>query len=213
MNYRRLLNLYHEFKKKLEEQHTLYLDSTIGFKFINARLGSIQKLSKDLFDGHEYGEASFQDTCLISYEALCGEDLVVQSTIPLMRQGEVKKRTKENGNNYWLIGFQCIVSMYSYWEVYLRNEIANALGKEKNEIKHPIWGDMRWLRHSVIHHDCIAKPEIVKCEIIKWYKPGDQIRLSFQQMNSIFKLLAFYRNELHKLSLPSKTGIQVHRER
>jgi hypothetical protein len=218
MNYKRFLELFWEFNNFIVTLHTLYLDTIAGFKILHHQVKNYQnKIKSFLGDCEEAGE-EFQDKCSIDYKMLCEEDFNVVSMWPTMKQGEVKKRTAKNGTNYILMARQCVVSAYTYWEVYLRKEIGIALGiiepkiKDKEEIqrilnkyvKSDFWGDMKRLRHAILHKNGIADSDISKCKILKWFEPGQPIDLDFDKMRFIFLQMGHYRNYIHSLSLPPR---------
>lgn len=211
MNYRRLHKLFEELTEKIIDQHTLYLDSIVGYESIHKTIIHKQNLVKEFLDGHEYGEEEFQDTCATTYKSLFGRDYTVMSLSPVMKQGDVKKRTKENGRNYLLLGSQCVVAMYAYWEGYLRKEIANAMNKKPEEIKNDVWGDIRFLRNAIVHNNGVATSDMKGCKILKWFKTGEKIELDYEKMRAIFMLLAAYRNHLHELSFPPSRGFIIPR--
>jgi hypothetical protein len=76
------------------------------------------------------------------------------------------------------------VSAYAYWEEYLRIEVGKAMGvlpptARANEAtrkilnKHVVsdfWGDMRYIRNSIVHSNGIANDEVKKCRVLKWFK-------------------------------------------
>ena len=171
---------------------------------------------KKILGEHEYANTEFQDTCSMAYEDLCKKDFIPVAMSYPMKQGSIKKRICENGQNYVLLGNLCVVSAYSYWEEYLRIEIGIATGilkkgsknsKETRKIlnqyvKSDFWGDMKHLRHSIVHNDGIANSDISKCKIINWFKPGQKINLNYDRMRKIFLLIGQFRNALHSMSLP-----------
>lgn len=223
MDYLRFRDLFHEFARRLEEQHTFYLDSVVGFSVLHERILAKQDEVKRFLGDHELANDEFLDTCSTMYRQLCGKDFSPVSLSPVMKQGDIKERNKEDGRNYFLLGANCVVSLYSYWEEYLRVEVGIAMGvlpkgstnTEETRVvlnQHvvsDIWGDIRLLRNSIVHKDSIASSEITRCKIIKCFLPGQHIELDFKKMRAIFMLLAIYRNELDKLSRPPRKGIRL----
>ena len=223
MDYLRLRVLFHEFSKKLEEQHTYYLDSVVGFSVLHKRVSAEQLLAKEFLSNSELTNDDFLDTCSTIYSELSDKDVTPVSLSPVMKQGEVKTRTKENGSNYFLLGANCLVSLYGYWEEYLRVEIGIAMGVLEKGSKNcektrsilskhvisNIWGDIRYLRHSILHNNSIANKDVVRCKILKYFSPGDSIKLDFNKMQAIFLFLAEYRNEIHRMSFPPSEGIKI----
>lgn len=223
MNYRRFLQLFEEFAATLEEQHTYYLDSIIGFSVLHERMVAQQLDLKKILGDHELASEEFLDTCSTLYKQLSNQDFMPMSLSPVMKQGQVKARNKENGRNSLILGANCVVALYSYWEEYLRVEIGIAKGvldkgATNNEnsrdvlnqhVVYDIWGDMRHLRNSIVHTNGVAYSKITGCKIIRCFNPGDKIELDYEKMRAIFMLLAHFRNELNSLSFPPRKGIRL----
>lgn len=217
MNYIRFLELYEEFDKFVVSLHALYLDSVAGFNILHRWLLEHRNQMKSVLGESELSSDESQDNSLIDYKRLCGEEFNLESTEPFMTQGEVKERTAHNGTNYILMGRLCVVQAYTYWENYLRKEMAIAFGvfdpkrhtkkKEIDEILRKyvpddFWGDMGRLRRTVIHNKGIVTDAFGKMKLLTWFKPGDPVNLDFDKMKFIFEQMADFRNCLAMLSLP-----------
>ena len=118
--------------------------------------------------------------------------------------GELKKRNDPKGGNCWLLGNTCIVMLYSYWEHYFRTAITEAMGLTEN-LEHPLWGDLRLFRHSILHNKGKALPDIKNAEILCWYQPGDMIFIDQKKFRDIIFRLLCFSNWIHKESLPKHT--------
>ncbi len=223
MNYRRFRDLFHEFAAKLEEQHTYYLESIIGFRVLHERIKAKQLNTKELLKDKEIGSEAFQDTCSTMYRELSNMDVAPMSLSPVLKQRDVKERNKDNGLNSLILGANCIVALYSYWEEYLRIEVGIAkgvldVGASNNEqtrgilnkqVVYDIWGDLRHLRNSIVHNNGLANSKITGCKIIKCFNPGDKIELDYEKMRAIFMLLADFRNKLNSLSIAPRESIRL----
>ena len=88
----------------------------------------------------------------------------------------------------------CVLIIYQYWEDYFRGEIAKQLGVKKDDILSDIMGDLRLLRHSIVHHGGIALKEIENCEVIKWFREGDEI---FINENKLKQIIFIIKNSIH----------------
>ncbi len=219
----RLLELFWQFASKLEELHTLYLDSLVGYSILHERLNSHQEAVRAVIGDHAYATKEFQDTCSIVYNSLSNRDFTPVSMSPVMKQGEMRERVEDNGRNTLLLGNQCLISAYAYWEEYLRVEIGKAIGvlsqdakadKEARKIlnehvKSDLWGDIRYIRNSLVHNNGVANSMVSKCRLIKWFSPGQRIELNHERMRGIFLAMGEYRNELHKMSLPPPRKLRV----
>ena len=157
MNHRRFLELFWDFARHIEALHTLYLDSLVGYSILHERLQGHQESVRELLGDHEYATEEFQDTCLMSYKHISNCDYRPVSMSPVMKQGDMKQRLTDNGQNALLLAQQCVVTAYAYWEEYLRVEVGKAMGvlpstARANEAprkllnKHVVsdfWGDRR----------------------------------------------------------------------
>ena len=223
MNYLKFRELFHEYAAKLEEQHTYYLDSVLGFSVLHERMMSKQLDVMKFLGEQELANEEFLDTCSTLYKELGGKDLTPMALSPVMKQGQVKSRNKENGSNTLILGANCVVSLFSYWEEYLRIQIGIAKGvldadavnnaDTRNilnqHVTYDIWGDLRHLRNSIVHNNGIAYSKMTGCKIVRCFSPGDRVELDFEKMRAIFLLLADFRNELSSLSLPPRKGIRL----
>lgn len=102
-----------------------------------------------------------------------------------MSSDDLKARNSEGGINFFFIANACLVAIYQYWEDHYRRSIAHCFKRQKNEIKAPIFGDLRILRISIIHNNRKAIPEIKDCEILKWFNEGDLIQLSREKFDQM----------------------------
>ncbi len=112
--------------------------------------------------------------------------------------GEYKKRNSPRGLNHRVIGNMCIIVIYQYWEDYFRPEVARNLGKEKDDISSDIMGDLRYLRHSIIHHESIALKEVENCKLLRWYKEGDEIFIDEDKFKNIVSYINVFIETLRQ---------------
>lgn len=218
MNHPRFNELFWEFSKYIEDAHALYLDSVVGYELLHRSLDRRQEEIRSILGNHEYAKMEFQDTCSIAYESLGGGDHRIVSTSPAMKQGDLRARVEADGENTKILGNMLVVSAYAYWEEYLRIEIGKAKGvlspEAKNseeareilnkEVVSDFWGDIKYLRHSIVHSRGIANSDMAKCKVIKWFKPGDKIVLGYQMVQEIFHNMGAYRNEIHGMQFPPR---------
>jgi len=165
-----------EFEAVVDHIYGVYLDATIGFQ--KAREWHIRgqhELLNTLMKSHpELANIKYLDSQNFVYGK--GKPSDTDSVVlHKCTQKEFKDRNDEGGTNFKFIGNMALVSLYQYWENYYREKIAEQLELDKNDLKAPIMGDIRLIRHSVIHHSGIALKDIEKCEVLTWYKEGDSI--------------------------------------
>ena len=215
VNYKRIHQLSDEFTNVWQRLQALYLDAAAGFALIRGHVEQEQSTSRAYVQGSELGSEEFQDTCMFTYDKIFSNSFCT-SGIHRAKQGEVKARNTLDGTNFIVLGQLCLVSFYDFWNEYLRREYVIAKGKldpneTDNEVvkravsehaSHDLWGDIRYLRQSIVHHQGIAVPEVAKCRLIKWFQPGDSIALNPDRMRRLFLALLRFRNELFKEQFP-----------
>jgi hypothetical protein len=74
----------------------------------------------------------------------------------------------------------------------------------RKHASHDLWGDLSYLRTSIVHKQGIATSSVAKCKLIKWFQPGDLIALTPDHMRAIFLALLTYRNELFREQFPEQ---------
>jgi len=90
------------------------------------------------------------------------------------RVSELVNQTVLNGPADTRLGHQWIVTFYAHWEEDIRPRLATAHGCGKDDIKLPLLGDLRWLRHCVVHRKGISRGF---GEVLQWFGPGEGISL------------------------------------
>ncbi len=215
VDYRRLHELSEEFTQVWKRLQAFYLDAVAGFTFVRNNVESEQARARSNVSGSDFDTEEFQNTRMFTYSEIFAEDFCT-SGIHRATQGEVKARNAPGGVNFTTLGQLCIVAFYDFWSDYLRREYVIAKGhldrdepkKEvvderlKEHASHNLWGDIRYLRTSIVHKQGIAISDVAKCKLIKWFKPGDPIVVTPERMRAIFLGLLTYRNELFREQFP-----------
>ena len=175
-----------EFESTVDAIYGVYLDSTTGFDEICRRHERQQQDTlRWLKDTHpELATVQYLDSTSFIYGK---GDPRTPEAVELHRctQAQYRTRNSKGGLNYLFIANMALVAIYQYWEDHFRSEIAAQLGLSKNELKEPVMGDLRRVRHSVVHHAGVALPEIDECEVLKWFHPGDLIYLDAEKFETV----------------------------
>lgn len=215
VDYAKLHELYERFMSHWKRLHSFYLDAAAGFSYVLAHVESEQAKARSFVQGSQLDSQEFQDTRQFSYEDIFSDSFCA-SAIHGATQGEVRARNAAGGANFTTLGQLCLISFYDFWEDFLRSEYAIAKGhldrnerdqkaKEKclrDHVSHDLWGDLYYLRTSIVHNLGIATSDVKKCKLIKWFEPGEPIALPPERMRTIFLALYQYGNELFKEHLP-----------
>jgi hypothetical protein len=105
------------------------------------------------------------------------------------RLSEAIRQVQDDGPVEALLGRQWIVSVYALWEDEYRPRLAKARGREKDEEKYPLPGDLRLLRNDVVHHRGIATADNTgRCEVLSWFQPGEPIRVDGRHFDQFLQL-------------------------
>lgn len=223
MDHKRIRELFQEYSSMVEKWSTFYLDSIAGYSLLYKNLNDKQNDLKKFFEEEEFISLEFQNQCSILYKDISNTDLSPISLSPVMKQGDVKKRVVNDGFDTLLLGNQCIVLAYSYWEEYLRFELGKALGvlsanakpgKASDQILKlhvscDFWGDIKLIRESIVHCNGMASSDISKCKVFKWFSHNQPIELTYERMKFIFLFMGYFRNYVFKLSIPPRTPLIV----
>lgn len=89
--------------------------------------------------------------------------------------------TTRGGRMYVQIGQQWVVATYSRWEDHFRPRLASHLGIKSTELQLPIFGDLRRLRHDVVHNLGFASGKnSAKRQVLPPLSPGQVIRVGHE---------------------------------
>ena len=225
VNYRRLAELANEFKSRWTALQAFYIDAAVGFGMIKQSVEDQQNQDRSFVRGTDMDSEAAQDSRIFSHDCIFSGDFCT-SAIHKATQGDAKSRNAANGSNFALLGQLCLVSFYDYWNEYLRREyvIAKgflALGSDgataqaamRQHAKFALWGDIRYYRQAVVHNGAKADSDFSKCEVLRWFKPGQTICLTPQHVRQLFLALLLFHNQLfdeqfptHRLQVPPQSG-------
>jgi len=175
----------------------VYLDSTLGFKLLNKYIQKIQRESIRLIGP----EATIEK--LDKAEFIYGRGSPPQykdpsnpNSLHKTTQGVLKERNKESGINFKTIGNLSIVQIYQFWENNYRDKIAQAMNLKRDELKSDIFGELRCLRESILHHSSFALPNVEKKVKVVKFKGGEEIFLKKNDVRKIVNTVKIYLNTL-----------------
>jgi hypothetical protein len=203
-------NVIDDFIRIIDSIYGVFLDGCRGFEtsldsFKVAQFNSIEKnkrLSKENEGNrnkvYNLSIEDFDDSCFIYARGKHGEP-DYKRVHYRKTQAEFKQRNSPNGHNYKFIGNMTLISIYAYWEHSCRNQIAKHLNVEISDVKSDIFGDLRWIRHSILHHKGIALPEVERCKIFKWFKENDEIFIDGDHIEEIVIAISKAKNNLYKI--------------
>jgi hypothetical protein len=177
-----------EFEVVLNSIAGLFVDSQDAFALLQAKVES-EAEGKDWDSPIYYGDGPMGAAKYVPHTTTIADRIA---------------RNADCGENATFVGNIALVTIYSYGEDHYRAQIAHARAVTKDEIKSDVMGDIRQLRHSILHNRGLATKEVAACKVLKWFSEGDEIFLS-QQM--FLQMISYIRADLYQLrSNPSLRG-------
>jgi hypothetical protein len=86
------------------------------------------------------------------------------------------------------LGQQWAVFVYAEWEHSFRHRLAAAWHRPVEQIQIDAFGDLRRIRHDIVHHRGVAsKQQAGKCVQFRWFAPGDRIVIEAQHIAEFMK--------------------------
>ena len=103
--------------------------------------------------------------------------------VAFWKRSELLRQIELDGPAYQELARQWVVSLYATWDESLRPRYAAALGVTTDEVRIPAFGDLRRIRHDIVHNAGVASVRYsANCEVLQWFEGGDEISLSTQQL-------------------------------
>ena len=196
----------HDFQNFLRAQKGAYSDACAGYRrneiTIRRQVARVLKQT-----GRKIGDKGIPSIVTTSVEDPTAPDAIIQ-TIRLSQ--DYIEANGRAGSNEQQLCRAIIVFIFTYWDDVTRYLCAQALGVEKGELKLPIAGDLRILRHAILHdRGAVPAPAHGKLEVLAGlFAPGADIIFTHAKMHEIFRLidkhLALFT--LEKLEIPEPPG-------
>lgn len=182
-----------EFQSLVDKIYGVYMDSTEGFHLVRRKTIASEEqaqeyITKALISRPEYAHYTLAPSDeMTHWYSRPGKERHKGRSPHLHRctLAKLKARNQPQGDNFRFVANMCLVTIYQYWDDYYRGTLAEALGCSPDSIKVPVFGDLRRLRRSIIHNRGIAIPEVRRCEVFRWFQPGEEIFLDRDRFEEI----------------------------
>ncbi|WP_281223601.1 hypothetical protein [Photobacterium sanguinicancri] len=89
-------------------------------------------------------------------------------------------KCKENGGFSNEIRKSLLCTMYSLWDELYRHRVAEASGMDAKDLVCPLMGDLRKIRHCVIHHKSIIPETGISFEVLDWQLPPGKLEITYE---------------------------------
>lgn len=137
-----------QFVAETNAAYGLYLDALMGFTALADLVVRNQKATGSKDDSQFfYGQGPPTDPKNV---------LLHQTT-----QGALKQRVQRGGRHYFLMGRWLIVLVYELWEAGYRTPFAQAAGIDRGTLFVSVFGDLRRLRHDILHRKGVLNGDTV----------------------------------------------------
>ena len=176
----------------VDELYGHYLDSTMGFVANHKRM----------VEGQERARAEVpQQTDLDSLDFFYGHGNPNDPSNRLLHrttQGDFKRRNAKGGRNHMRAAQLLVALLYSFWEHEYRPRLAASLGlADADELKIPLFGDIRALRRDVIHHHgVVTKETAAKLSVLAGFHEGKEITLTEGDVEALIRSIKAAMDEL-----------------
>ena len=149
-----VLRIAAEFNAEINAAYGLYLDALAGFSALTNMIDKAQRDSGATDDSaffYSHGDPGHPSNVLLH-----------QTT-----QGILKTRIQTGGRHYFLLARFVILLLYELWETGYRTPLATAAEIPRERLLVSIFGDLRLLRHEILHNKgCLSAASLGKLEIL-----------------------------------------------
>ena len=188
-----------KFKFAVDDIYAVYLDAFRGFsvnrqQLLDMQTESLKRLSNT---NPENANMEYLDQTPLVHAKEVGTP-PSRSVLLVTSQGQFKDRNSEQGKNYETLGNLCLVAIYSLWEETYRIQIARLLGISKDDIRYPVMGDIRLLRHAVVHNQSIVDSDKSRFQKLKFFERGQKVTLSFEHFEVLYTQVVLGLEELFR---------------
>jgi hypothetical protein len=112
-----------------------------------------------------------------------GDPNVEMRPYALFKTSQLPALLARDGNVERLLGQQWAVFVFAEWEHVIRPRLAAARGCVVNEVQASVFGDLRLIRHDILHHAGVASSALVRRrELLRWFDAGQPIMIRGQHI-------------------------------
>ncbi|MEI7827949.1 MAG: hypothetical protein WCI87_09195 [Euryarchaeota archaeon] len=179
-------DIIREYIDFVNEQVGTYMDALAGFAghYSNVQR-QVHRISRPVGKHKENGETVVVCT---SYEDPTKPDVILNRII---RAKTYLEANSPGGSNEQRHARAIVVFLFTFWEDEIRPRLAGAKGTPVNEIRSDIMGDMRILRHAILHAKGVVRAdEHKRLKVLgSMFQPDTPIHISYEDMHRLFVLI------------------------
>jgi hypothetical protein len=126
----------------------------------------------------------------------------------VFRASQIPGLVKKGGPISTQLGHQWAVFVFTEWETNLRPRLAAASGSTPDEIQADVFGDLRCIRHDILHHHGIASAEWSgRCRILRWFRPGSPVVIEAEHIAEFMRLVPWDELKSGPATPPATGGL------
>jgi hypothetical protein len=177
--------LHRDFIAFVERQQGVYCDCLAGFSGNKVRIE--QQVPRVLHPTGRVIKDSRPTIVVISVEDPASPDVILQR---ITRTDDFITANAEGGFNEQHICWAIIIFIYAYWNEEIRPRIAGARGVNADQIMVDAFGDLRILRHAILHDNgVLLASQHAKLRVMGALCRADSLlALTHEQMKRLFEL-------------------------
>jgi hypothetical protein len=175
-----------EYIDFVNEQAGTYMDAMAGFAGHYSRVQrQVHRISRPVGGHTANGEPV---VVYASYEDPARPDVILNRII---RADAYLEANSPGGSNEQRHSRAIVVLLFTYWEDEIRPRLAAAKGTTVDEIRSDIMGDMRILRHAILHAKGIVRAaEHKRLKVVSsMFLPNMPMHISYEDMHHLFVLI------------------------
>jgi hypothetical protein len=86
----------------------------------------------------------------------------------VMSAAKAAANAKRDGEFQDILGKALMIRIYHEWDERFRHEMAKEFSVEANKVTCDLMGDLRRVRHWIVHNKSIIGPNVIKMRILPW---------------------------------------------
>ena len=176
-----------EYTQFLNQQKGMYADACAGFAE-NKRVIEIEKTRVQ--QRHQIG-TNARGRPVMMFTSLEDPNSPESIQLRIIRADDYIAENSEGGSHEQQHARAILIFIFTFWEDEIRPRTAKALKRDISEVTSDIMGDLRIVRHAILHAKAVIKAkEHKRLKILKdMFNPDEMIVLSHQKMDEIFQLI------------------------
>lgn len=165
----------------------VYIDALAGFEGhrteVERQVHRVRRPTKSYIDA-----AGQQAIVWASYEDSSKPDIIHSR---ILRAEDYLAANTKGGSNEQQHSKAILIFIFTYWEDEIRPRAATSRGVARDEIRSDIMGDLRIVRHAILHAKSIIRAgEHKRMKRLAGMLPADQpLVFSFEGMHTLFELI------------------------